>query len=77
MDKSDVADRIIGYFESQGKTVSATDDLFITEVIDSMQVLDLVLFLESEMGVELDQGQLTVDNFRTVETIAKTVACVS
>lgn len=42
-------------------------------VIDSMGVFHLVSFLEDEFGVEVDDDHLVVENFQTINTIARLV----
>ena len=70
MELGEIKDRLITYFIEQGKIVGVNDDLFGTNVIDSMGVIELVLFIEEDLGVELNQDIMRAENFRTIEKIA-------
>ena len=38
--------------------------------MDSMSIIEVVLFIERKYGVALPEGELTIDNLKTVETLA-------
>jgi acyl carrier protein len=42
-------------------------------IIDSIALMELVAFLEEEFQIQLDDAELTVDNFRTVGDIERLV----
>ena len=44
--------------------------------LDSPALLELILWYETEFGLEIDQDQLTMDNFGTVEAMAAYLARV-
>lgn len=46
-------------------------------VIDSMGVFHLVSFLEDEFGVQVEDEDLVVENFQTINTIARLVERLS
>ena len=77
MDIDDIQTRLLEYFKDQGKIVAPGDNLFATDVIDSMGVIELVLFSEETLGVELDQTVMTKGNFETLEKIAWTIYSTS
>lgn len=63
------------FFALRGKTLPDGDvDLFEREVIDSMELLELVVWLEQEHGIAIPQDAMSVDNFRTLDRIAQTIA---
>ena len=65
---------INAFFAERGKGDVALDiDIFETGVINSMELLELLMHLEEALGIELPQDFMTVDNFRTVETIIDTI----
>jgi acyl carrier protein len=39
-------------------------------LLDSASLMELILWFEAEFGVELDQDQLTPDNFGTIDRMA-------
>ncbi len=74
MKRDDVGSAIRDFFSQRGKSIpSDAADLFANEIIDSMELLALVIHLEEKFGLEIDQEMMTVDNFRTVNSIINTV----
>ena len=73
MEVDEIKDRLVIYFAQQGKVAQPDEDLFEADVIDSMGVMDMVLFIEEELGVELNQSRMKADNFRTIERVAATI----
>jgi acyl carrier protein len=52
-----------------------SDETFLLNgAMDSLGLMQLVAFLEEEFGVEIDDAEVTVENFRTVRDIAALVA---
>jgi acyl carrier protein len=43
-------------------------------VIDSMGLMDLMTFIEAEFGIEIDEHDLTSDNFKDVASIESMIA---
>ena len=48
--------------------------LFSTGNLDSVSQLDLILFIESEAGITVDQLDVTLENFDSIENILKFVS---
>lgn len=48
-------------------------DLFESEVLDSYDIVKLVVQLEDAFGITIGVEMVTAENFRTVETIIKLV----
>jgi acyl carrier protein len=46
----------------------------LTQVLDSVSLLQLVEFIDSELGVQLDMSSLTLDAFATVDTVVAMLA---
>lgn len=75
MSELDARAALSAFFAERGKPLPAADvDLFEREVIDSMELLELVMWLEERHGVEIPQEAMSVDNFRTLDRMAATVA---
>ena len=53
--------------------IGTTDSLLNSGLIDSMAVLKLVSFIESEFGFEVTDEEVVPDNFETIEAIARLV----
>ena len=56
---------------SKNLKISVTDNLFSAGVVDSLGILDLVTFLETEFQVEVSDDELTPENFETIEGMAQ------
>jgi len=70
----DIENKLIGYFKEKTDTVVDSDTLLLEEkVIDSMGVIELVAFLEETYKVEFIDDDLTVDNFKTIDSIVKLI----
>ena len=73
----DVSSRIRAFVEEEilvdGDVAVADDTLLLKGAMDSMGLMRLVAFLEEEFDVEIDDAEITEDNFRTVRDIARLV----
>ena len=47
-----------------------TDSLIDSGIVDSMAILEVVAFIESDFGVLLEDTDLTPDNFESIAVIA-------
>lgn len=57
---------------ARGKGVtelSEADDLVEAEVMDSLGIMKLILFLEENFGIKIADEDLTLENFRSIDTI--------
>jgi acyl carrier protein len=74
IDTSDTQDRvrqcIADLFLPEGEADALRNDTDLLGVLDSLQVLRLVIELESQFAIKVRDGELTVDNFGTVADIA-------
>ncbi len=48
--------------------------LFSTGNLDSVSQLDLIMFIENESGITVEQIDVTLDNFDSIEQILKFVS---
>ena len=55
---------------SRRRPLQDTDPLIEHGVIDSLGILDVVAFIESEFKVVVDDEELVPDNFQTISKIA-------
>ncbi|MGB7686429.1 MAG: phosphopantetheine-binding protein [Solirubrobacterales bacterium] len=65
---------IVTNITGDGESLSRDQDLLAAELIDSLGITELVGFIEAELGVEVDDEDLTPENFRTVNGIAAFVS---
>ncbi len=49
--------------------VSRDTALFDDGILDSMNILDLIAFIETEFCIKLSDDDITLDNFRTLKKI--------
>ncbi len=50
------------------------DDSFLeTGVVDSMGVMELVTYIQSEFGIEVAQSEIVVENFDSIQKVANFV----
>ena len=58
------------------KTTDIKDDDILLEkgLLDSASVLELIVWLEEDNGVELDPGELSLDNFGSISRMASFLA---
>jgi len=71
---NEIAQVVHEFFARRGKYVESDQwDLYENEIIDSMDLIELIVHLEARLNIDVDQELMTVDNFRTVEKIVSTV----
>jgi len=52
------------------RRVSDSDELLETGIVDSLGILDLVAFLESDFGLSVNDEDLVPEHFRSIECIS-------
>ena len=60
-------------FRGSAKDLKNDLPLLEKEILDSMGIFQVVAFLESEFGIEIDDEDLVPDNFGTIDDIARLV----
>ena len=71
---AEIENKLIEYFKEKVDTVVDSDTLLLEDkVIDSMGVIELVAFLEATYGVEFTDDDLTIDNFKTIDSISNLI----
>jgi len=77
--QTDVKDQIRGFIlehlaQPKGiASVTDTEHLMESGVIDSLGIFRLVSFLEDELGVRVDDQEINIDTMKSVDTIAELV----
>lgn len=54
----------------RAKNVSPDDDLIATGVLDSLGLMQLVLFIDEKLSIHIPDEDVVIDNFRTVRILA-------
>ena len=55
---------------ARARTLLDDDSLLGSHIVNSMGVLDLVLFVEKEFNIKIHEEELLSDNFRSIASIA-------
>jgi acyl carrier protein len=71
----DVKERIRGFVLekfplARTRRVKDSDELLESGIVDSLGILDLVSFLESDFGLSISDEDLMPENFRSVDSMA-------
>ena len=62
------------YEEAAGPPITSSEDLLDRGPIDSLGIVRLVDFLEERFGVQIGPGEVTIKNFRSVDTMLALIA---
>lgn len=60
------------YFRTDG--LGPEDDIFTLGLVNSLFAMELVLFVEKTFGVQVDDEDLELDNFRSARSMARLVS---
>lgn len=76
MDKTTIQNQIISFLRSAtgSDSLDGGTDLLDAGVTDSLTMMDLLVFIETELKVRLDFADLNPDVFRTPQTLADLIA---
>jgi acyl carrier protein len=55
--------------DAGGPPLQPDDDLLLSGRVDSIGVMSLLVFIETELGVRVPPEDVTIDNFASVRTI--------
>jgi len=56
------------------KPIPPDEDLFASGVLDSLGVLQLVLFVEEQFGIKVADEDVVLENFQTLDAMARYIA---
>ena len=73
--KEEILTKLNAYITAQilrdpGRTLAADEPLISSGIVDSFNLVDLAIFAEDTFGVHLDDLELNVDHFDTLEQLA-------
>jgi acyl carrier protein len=78
MDRAEITARIKRFLEqefpNQGVELTESTDLLDEWFVDSMGIVETVLFLESSFGIELARADIDGTNFKNLATLTDFVA---
>jgi len=55
------------------RTLASTEPLLSSGLLDSFSLVDISLFVEDNLGVRIDDTELNVDTFDTLEELAELI----
>ena len=64
-----IADNII--FSNNGYPYADDDSFLKNDIVDSTNILELVMFVEEEFGITTDDDEITPDNFDSVSKLSR------
>ena len=75
MNMTSVEHKLIDFLQtSTGQlTIDASTDLLDAGIVDSLMMMDLIVFVETEFQTVIEFNDLTPETFRTPSTIAQLV----
>ncbi len=57
-------------YYAEDNPITDEDSFLETGVVDSMGVMELVAFIQSEFGIEVAQNEIVVENFDSIRRLA-------
>ena len=72
----DTKKKIRVFFEKfiDGESVADEDNVFEKGLVNSLFAMQLVSFVEKEFDIAIDDDELDIENFKSIETLAGLVA---
>ena len=64
---------VLATFPAAKESIADEESLLETGIVDSMGVLDIVTFLEEEVGIAIEDEDMVPDNFETIGRILEFV----
>jgi acyl carrier protein len=66
---------VMSFFEQKGKVMpSAEVDLFQAGVLDSMELIDLLAFLDMHHDIRVPPNELTLANFKNINSMFEIIS---
>ena len=75
MNAAEIQQKIVGFLVSATGQSSIDGDTELQEsgIIDSLMMMDLLVFIETELGIRLEFEDITPDVFETPATISRLI----
>ena len=68
---TDLANRLLGFVQDEvcapGIDLTLDTDLLLTGAVDSLGVIRITQWIEDETGIDVDPGDVTLENFQTID----------
>ncbi len=73
MNTKKIEKKILGWFKKKDKKVSVKENFLLNHVIDSFDLIDLIVFIEKEFKIKFKNQDFSDLNFATVNNISKII----
>ena len=60
-----------GISKDKLQDINITTPLFKDRILDSMNILDLIAYIQKKIGRKLDDNEIVMNNFKDVKTIVE------
>jgi acyl carrier protein len=73
----DTSERLLRFVSDEllnGEAIDPDENLLADGVVDSLGMMRLVAFIEDAFGVSIPPEHFTIENFRTIDSIARYLA---
>lgn len=64
-------DRIVGYIRDNMEPEFDPQEDALSQVLDSVSLLQLITFIDQDLGIPLDLEGLTIESFASVESVVQ------
>jgi len=67
-------EQIVSYIRTYVDPEFDADSDVLTQVLDSVSLLQLVVFIDQELGIALELSNLTLDTFASVDSVVEVLS---
>jgi acyl carrier protein len=67
-------EQIVSYIRTYVDPEFDADSDVLTQVLDSVSLLQLVVFIDQELGIPLELSNLTLDTFASVDSVVEVLS---
>jgi len=67
-------EQIVSYIRTYVDPEFDADSDVLTQVLDSVSLLQLVVFIDQELGISLELSNLTLDTFSSVDSVVEVLS---
>ena len=68
---TDLPNRLLAFVQNEvcadGVELTLDTDLLLTGAVDSLGVIRITQWIEDEAGIDVDPGDVTLENFQTID----------
>jgi acyl carrier protein len=76
LNQKDVYQAIIEFFSQKGQEVTLSTKLIEDGILDSMEIVEFIMFLEEKFGVEFCPTSFEIYNFKSIEKLISSLKVI-